>query len=47
MELTFYGQNCLGLTIGDINILVDPFISGNAGSPTKFDQGSNHLVRGS
>ncbi|WP_417887181.1 metal-dependent hydrolase [Zunongwangia sp.] len=29
MELTFYGQNCLGLQIGEFNILVDPFITGN------------------
>ncbi|HAJ81053.1 MAG: metal-dependent hydrolase [Zunongwangia sp.] len=37
MELTFYGQNCLGLTIGDINILVDPFISGNENAKDKIN----------
>jgi len=29
MKLTFYGHACLGIQIKDINILVDPFISGN------------------
>ncbi|MCQ0112431.1 L-ascorbate metabolism protein UlaG, beta-lactamase superfamily [Zhouia amylolytica] len=29
MKITFYGHACLGITIGDINVLVDPFITGN------------------
>ncbi len=29
MKITFYGHACLGIQIGDINLLVDPFISGN------------------
>ncbi|WP_034924027.1 metal-dependent hydrolase [Gillisia sp. CAL575] len=29
MIITFYGQNSFGINIGDINILVDPFITGN------------------
>ena len=29
MKVTFYGHACLGIKIKDINILVDPFISGN------------------
>ena len=29
MKITFYGHASLGLQIGDINILVDPFITGN------------------
>ncbi|MGB1308530.1 MAG: metal-dependent hydrolase [Oceanihabitans sp.] len=29
MKITFYGHACLGIQIGEINILVDPFISGN------------------
>ncbi|UOB17313.1 metal-dependent hydrolase [Abyssalbus ytuae] len=29
MKITFYGHACLGLTIGNINVLIDPFISGN------------------
>lgn len=29
MKITFYGHACLGIQIKDINILVDPFISGN------------------
>ena len=29
MKITFYGHACLGITIKDINILVDPFITGN------------------
>lgn len=29
MELTFYGQNSLGLKIGESAVLVDPFITGN------------------
>ena len=29
MKITFYGHACVGVQIEDINILVDPFISGN------------------
>jgi len=29
MKITFYGQSCLGIKIGDIHVLVDPFITGN------------------
>jgi L-ascorbate metabolism protein UlaG (beta-lactamase superfamily) len=29
MEITYYGHASLALKIGDINIIVDPFISGN------------------
>ena len=29
MKITFYGHASLGIQIGDINILVDPFITGN------------------
>ncbi|TBN06679.1 metal-dependent hydrolase [Hyunsoonleella flava] len=29
MKITFYGHASLGIEIGDCNILVDPFISGN------------------
>ncbi len=29
MKITFYGHACLGIQINDVNILVDPFISGN------------------
>ena len=29
MKITFYGHACLGIQIKDINILVDPFITGN------------------
>lgn len=29
MKITFYGHASLGITINDIDILVDPFISGN------------------
>lgn len=29
MIITFYGQNSFGIKIGDINVLVDPFITGN------------------
>ncbi|SHL22399.1 metal-dependent hydrolase [Myroides odoratimimus] len=29
MEITYYGHACLGIKIEDINIIVDPFISGN------------------
>ena len=29
MEITFYGHACLGIQVNDVNILVDPFISGN------------------
>lgn len=29
MKITFYGHSCFGLKIGNTQILVDPFISGN------------------
>lgn len=29
MKITFYGQNTLALKIGEIHVLVDPFITGN------------------
>lgn len=29
MKITFYGHACLGIQIDDINIIVDPFITGN------------------
>ncbi|MDR0195743.1 MAG: metal-dependent hydrolase [Myroides sp.] len=29
MKITYYGHACLGIQIEDINIIVDPFISGN------------------
>jgi L-ascorbate metabolism protein UlaG (beta-lactamase superfamily) len=29
MKITFYGHACLGIEIEDINIIVDPFITGN------------------
>jgi len=37
MKITFYGQNSLALKIGDINIIVDPFITGNDLSKDKVD----------
>lgn len=37
MKITFYGQNTLALKIGDINVLVDPFITGNELSKDKVD----------
>lgn len=37
MKITFYGQNTLALKIGDINVLVDPFITGNDLSKDKVD----------
>ncbi len=37
MKITFYGQNSLGIKIGDLNILVDPFISGNEFSKDKIN----------
>jgi L-ascorbate metabolism protein UlaG (beta-lactamase superfamily) len=30
MKITFYGHASLGITITDVNIIVDPFISGNS-----------------
>ncbi|NCP51527.1 MAG: hydrolase, partial [Flavobacteriales bacterium] len=29
MKITFFGHASLGIQVGDIHILVDPFISGN------------------
>src|SRR5690606_28821789 len=29
MKITFYGHSSLGITVNDVTILVDPFISGN------------------
>ena len=37
MKITFYGQNTLALKIGDVNVLVDPFITGNDLSKDKVD----------
>jgi len=37
MKITFYGQNSLALKIGEFNILVDPFISGNPLSKDHID----------
>ncbi|MDT0649072.1 metal-dependent hydrolase [Autumnicola edwardsiae] len=37
MKITFYGQNCLGLKIGEIDVLVDPFITGNDLSRDKIN----------
>jgi len=37
MIITFYGQNCFGIKIGDINLLVDPFITGNKLSKDKIN----------
>ncbi|SDR66092.1 metal-dependent hydrolase [Gramella sp. MAR_2010_147] len=37
MKITFYGQNSLALKIGDINVIVDPFITGNDLSKDKVD----------
>ncbi|MGY5850286.1 metal-dependent hydrolase [Salegentibacter sp. F14] len=37
MKISFYGQSCLGLEIGQTHILVDPFISGNPLAKDKID----------
>ncbi|MUP46331.1 metal-dependent hydrolase [Gramella sp. BOM4] len=37
MKITFYGQNSLAIKIGDIDIIVDPFITGNDLSKDKVD----------
>ncbi|MDT0647817.1 metal-dependent hydrolase [Zunongwangia sp. F260] len=37
MKITFYGQNCLGLKIEEIDVLVDPFITGNDLSKDKIN----------
>ena len=37
MKITFYGQNTLAITIGDTNIIVDPFITGNVLAKDKVD----------
>ena len=37
MKITFYRQNCLGLQIGDIHVLVDPFVTGNDLAKDKID----------
>ncbi len=37
MKLTFFGQNSFHIVIDDINIIVDPFISGNSLSKDKVD----------
>ncbi|ATA77842.1 conserved hypothetical protein [Capnocytophaga canimorsus] len=29
MEITYYGHSCIGIKIGDLHLLVDPFISSN------------------
>lgn len=40
MKITFYGHASLGLEIGDVNILVDPFISGNPKASDVVDMSS-------
>ncbi|MCM4154586.1 metal-dependent hydrolase [Gramella sp. AN32] len=37
MKITFYGHSSLGLKIEDINIIVDPFITGNDKAKDKVD----------
>jgi len=37
MIITFYGQNSFSIKIGDINIIIDPFITGNKLSKDKVD----------
>lgn len=37
MKITFYGQSCLGIEVKGINVLVDPFITGNELSKDKID----------
>lgn len=37
MKITFYGQNTLALQIGDTNVIVDPFITGNDLAKDKVD----------
>ena len=37
MQITFYGHACLGIEIGETNIIVDPFITGNHLSKDKID----------
>ena len=37
MKITFYGQNSFNIQIGDIFLMVDPFISGNPLSKDKVD----------
>lgn len=37
MKITFYGQNSLALEIGNTNVVVDPFITGNDLSKDKVD----------
>lgn len=37
MIITFYGQNTFGIKIGECNILVDPFITGNKLSKDKIN----------
>lgn len=29
MKITFYGHSCIGITVDDVHILVDPFITAN------------------
>ncbi len=37
MKITFYGQNTLAISIGETNIIVDPFITGNELAKDKVD----------
>lgn len=37
MKISFYGQSCLGLKIGETHVLVDPFITGNQLAKDKID----------
>lgn len=37
MKITYYGQSCFGIKIGDTNLLIDPFITGNDLAKDKID----------
>lgn len=37
MKITYYGHSCFGIRIGETNILIDPFITGNELAKDKID----------
>lgn len=37
MKITYYGQNCFGIRIGEVEVLTDPFITGNELAKDKID----------
>jgi L-ascorbate metabolism protein UlaG (beta-lactamase superfamily) len=38
VELTYHGHSCFGISVGDIQLLIDPYLSGNDLAEVRADQ---------